>query len=567
MAAGGEAQAAGANPRLPEGVDDSQSSTRDTNTPSRRDVVAITESNERWESLDLRRPQNSSSSLRWLYLSHFLSTWNTRTYQFAAVIFTVEAFPNTLLSASISGIAQCIFAIILSQSVGTWVDRTPSRLKALRTTILVQRLAVLAACTFWAILLWSNDSGARESLAAKWTILSVIVVLSGIERLAAGGNTAVMERDWVPTLASAAGESSLHKLNAIMRRIDLTCKVLAPGFVTLLPISFNAIQTTAPHSMFWSVVVIASISFLSPWVEWVSAQRVWSQSELLQAPKIIEPDSSQDETSIATRMRRKFSGLVSFCHSAVFLPTISISLLYLSVLTFSSPMITFLLNSGFSLPVVTIARLFSSTLEVSATAIMPWGVKTLKNRPVKQWRHEYELEEQVGFLDESEERFSRNPMNVDKGEVERVGLWAVWWMTLTLLPAVYGVSGLIATPNTPSSKLIGLPNPSFSLPLLLGVALSRIGLWTYDLVYSQLQQTLPPPELRGEFTGIEQSFVSVCELLQWTLTAFMSRPQDFKTLAGVSWVAVLGAAGCYAWFIRQRRGHLLHVTVSSCFPK
>ncbi|KAF3207686.1 hypothetical protein TWF192_005527 [Orbilia oligospora] len=40
-------------------------------------------------------------SLTGLYISHFLSTWNARTYEFAAVVFTVEAFPNTLLPASI----------------------------------------------------------------------------------------------------------------------------------------------------------------------------------------------------------------------------------------------------------------------------------------------------------------------------------------------------------------------------------------------------------------------------------------------------------------------------------
>ncbi|KAJ6263620.1 hypothetical protein Dda_2188 [Drechslerella dactyloides] len=473
------------------------------------------------------------------------------------------------------GIAQCIAAIILSPSVGAWVDYTPSRLRALKVTILVQRLAVLAACACWAVLLWSKDDGASASKLAKWGVLSVIVLLGSVERLAAGGNIAVMERDWVPTLAPAVGDSSLHILNAMMRRIDLICKVLAPGFVTLLPTGFAAVPATAPRSMFWTVAVIAAMSLLSPWVEWISAHRVWSNSEVLQAPKIVERRNTRDEANTPSRtdlsqlLRRKFSGLVRFCQSAVFLPTIAISLMYLSVLTFSSPMITFLLNSGFSLPVVTIARFFSSALEVSATAVMPWGVKTLRNRPVKHWRRIHESEEQISFLEGSDDEVLPEPMNIDKAEVERVGLWAVWWMTLTLMPAVYGVAGLTASPDShePNRSGLSLPNPVFSIPLLLGVAFSRIGLWTFDLAYSQLQQTLPPPELRGEFTGIEQSFLSVAELLQWMLTAIMSRPRDFSVLADVSWVAVLGAAGCYAWFIRKRRGHLLHVKISACFEK
>ncbi|KAF3319567.1 hypothetical protein TWF173_000186 [Orbilia oligospora] len=412
------------------------------------------------------------------------------------------------------------------------------------------------------VLLWSGrDTSSPHDVVLKWAVLAVIVILSCIERLAAGGNVVVMERDWVPTLAPSVGDS-LHYLNATMRRIDLICKVLAPGFVTLLPTGFSAIESTKDHSVFWSVVVIAAISALSPWVEWLSAQRVWEKNDLLQAPKIMEEQQAQgrevenrDTGTLYQYLRGKASGFARFCNSAVFLPTISISLLYLSVLTFSSPMITFLLNAGFTLPVVTTARLFSSVLEVSATAVMPWGVKTLRDRPVKYWRSADE--DQLGLLEE----YPPGRPNIDKAEVERVGLWAVWWMTLSLMPAVYGVAGLTSTPNTSPA---GLPLPHFSIPMLLSVAFSRIGLWTYDLAYSQLQQTLPPPSLRGEFTGIEQSFVSTAELLQWTLTAILSRPEDFDVLAVISWTSILGAAGCYAWFIRKRRGHLLHVKVSTC---
>ncbi|KAK6506143.1 hypothetical protein TWF506_011065 [Arthrobotrys conoides] len=460
------------------------------------------------------------------------------------------------------GIAQCLAAIIFSPSVGTWADRSPSRLESLKKTILIQRSAVLTACVCWMVLLWSdNDTSSFYDVGIKWAVLAVIVVLSCIERLAASGNVVVMERDWVPTLAPTVGDS-LHKLNATMRRIDLICKVLAPGFVTLLPTGFSVIEVTKDHSVFWTAVVIAVMSLLSPWVEWLSAQRVWDKNELLQAPKIIEGQRTQGREvgntgtdTFGQYLKGKVSGLVRFCSSAVFLPTISISLLYLSVLTFSSPMITFLLNAGFTLPVVTTARLFSSILEVSATAVMPWGVKTLKDRPVKHWRSVDE--DELGFLEE----YSSGRTNIDKAEVERVGLWAVWWMTLSLMPAVYGVVGLTSTPNTSPA---GLPLPHFSIPMLLGVAFSRIGLWTYDLAYSQLQQTLPPASLRGEFTGIEQSFVSTAELLQWTLTAILSRPRDFDVLAIISWISILGAAGCYAWFIRKRRGHLLHVKVSAC---
>ncbi|KAI9876617.1 MAG: hypothetical protein M1830_006054 [Pleopsidium flavum] len=36
-----------------------------------------------------------------LYTTHMLSTWNARTYEFAAILFTASAYPDTLLASSI----------------------------------------------------------------------------------------------------------------------------------------------------------------------------------------------------------------------------------------------------------------------------------------------------------------------------------------------------------------------------------------------------------------------------------------------------------------------------------
>src|SRR5947207_16008206 len=103
------------------------------------------------------------------------------------------------------------------------------------------------------------------------------------------------------------------------------------------------------------------------------------------------------------------------------------SLLYISVLTFGTPMTTYLLNSGFTLMVVTTARLFSSMLEVSATGVMPWGVKALQNHPARYAPVEDDEESMISD-DPPERQFP-----VDNAEVERVGLWGLWWMVLSLV--------------------------------------------------------------------------------------------------------------------------------------
>jgi iron-regulated transporter 1 len=47
-------------------------------------------------------PDNVTNEVAYtLYLCHLLSTWNSRMYEFAAVVFTAEAFPHDLLASSI----------------------------------------------------------------------------------------------------------------------------------------------------------------------------------------------------------------------------------------------------------------------------------------------------------------------------------------------------------------------------------------------------------------------------------------------------------------------------------
>jgi len=124
--------------------------------------------------------------------------------------------------------------LLLSPAIGTWVDRNASRFKTIRTTIVVQRTSIVLACLLW---MWifsvGNSLGSSADGDAGWSaasffskdvLVSIIIGLSTIERMCAVGNQFVMERDWIPTLASEASDPPLHTLNAIMRRIDLISK-------------------------------------------------------------------------------------------------------------------------------------------------------------------------------------------------------------------------------------------------------------------------------------------------------------------------------------------------------
>lgn len=69
-----------------------------------------------------------------LYLSHSLSAWNSRMFEFGAVLFLASIFPGTLLYASIYALVRALAAAALLSRLGDRVDRA-DRLVAVRNSI------------------------------------------------------------------------------------------------------------------------------------------------------------------------------------------------------------------------------------------------------------------------------------------------------------------------------------------------------------------------------------------------------------------------------------------------
>jgi iron-regulated transporter 1 len=130
--------------------------------------------------------------------------------------------------------------------VGSWIDRAPSRLPPLLISILSNHGAIVAAYICW--LIWLIMAGTETdntphaqnpfSSSAKGFQFGLILVLDAIQHLSATGNKLSLERDWVPALVEPAGTSdaaySLTQVNAVMGRIDLICKLVAPSLLPLI---------------------------------------------------------------------------------------------------------------------------------------------------------------------------------------------------------------------------------------------------------------------------------------------------------------------------------------------
>lgn len=69
-----------------------------------------------------------------LYISHFLSTWNSRLFEFGAVLFISTIFPGTLLPASIYALTRSASVVVFSTFIGHLVDRS-ERMHLIRLSI------------------------------------------------------------------------------------------------------------------------------------------------------------------------------------------------------------------------------------------------------------------------------------------------------------------------------------------------------------------------------------------------------------------------------------------------
>lgn len=186
----------------------------------------------------------------------------------------------------------------------------------------------------------------------------------------------------------------LTKMNSVTRRIDLTCKLLAP-VITGFIISFVSLKASAITLALWNSV--------SVWVEyWLftsvyngipalrqSSQRRTErllQSDLERTNSNSEGDSLLIDTSDSSELvdgksRKKFSEWISkisyvdawrvYLRQEVVFPGLALALLFFTVLSFGTLMTATLEWEGIPAYVIGIARGISAVIGIAATVLYP----------------------------------------------------------------------------------------------------------------------------------------------------------------------------------------------------
>ncbi|KAL5352532.1 hypothetical protein ACLOAV_002480 [Pseudogymnoascus australis] len=324
-------------------------------------------------------------------------------------------------------------------------------------------------------------------------------------------NLVSVERDWVVVVCKE-DEAALRDVNAQMRRIDLTCKLIGPLFISLI----DGMSTEV------AILVNLGMNMASVAVEYYAIAQVYYEVPELQQPKTKLRDEPLTRTERRSRSVHSWRHVVRkviqksvldfslYFHHPTFLPSFASALSYLTVLSFAGQMVTYLLSAGYNATQVGISRTLSVVFEVLATWLAPWLIGRI-------------------------------------GPV-RAGLWLVNSQIVCLVAGTAVFWAFSSHPNISASGLVG------------GTILSRVGLRGFDLCTQIIIQEEVEAANRGSFSSVEASWQNMFELVSFASTIIFSRPEQFKWPTLLSVVAIVAAGILYSILVYSRRGHLVHLS-------
>ncbi|KDO30229.1 hypothetical protein SPRG_19785 [Saprolegnia parasitica CBS 223.65] len=419
-----------------------------------------------------------------LYVGRFFSAWGDRMWQFATPLLFMEIYKDTLLPSALFSLVVYVVGLVALPRIGRWLDAT-NRLSVLARSIAIENTCVVLSTTSLASLLLVS------SPAAAHILLALTMLAGAIGQVFNDAQALAIEKDWVVVVA-AATQTPLASWNTTLRRIDLTCALLAPAVFGILLDSSSADSATRAAV---GAAAVGTWNLLAAPLEYAMVRDVYAWVPTLSASTLKVTAAPASETLVAQ--------WAAYTKHPTCLLSVSFCALYMTVLCGSGLNIAYLQWRGLPVSLLGASAGLGALAGLVGTLVFPalersWGAAV----------------------------------------VVLVSIWLFW---LTLLPV--GVS-YIAFGETRTTDIV----------MVVAVTVSRAWLWMTDLAETQLMQERVHESMRGAINAMQTATSKIFYIAILLLSVLCSDPAAFETLAFVSLGAVGSAAlGMSIWFAAHGR--------------
>ena len=475
------------------------------------------------------------------------SAWGDRMWNFAIGLYLIKLTPGSLRLAAIYGLAWTSFAIVFTPIIGVWIDHTP-RIKVIRYSLLMQNLLVIVdAITLLVVFEWPPKSDGLMLF-----IYVVIIVFGASANVIAQGEKISIAKDWIVVVCKG-NKTLLAESNALLRRIDLTVAIVSPIAVGF---AMSIVSTYA------SIIFICMWDLFSFFAEYFLLLKVYKDIPELrfknnndeESVSLLGKDSSMETEGrfvevksgfdVVGRLKSFIQGWHVYYKQDVFLAGLTLAMLYLTCLGFNAITTGYASSQGLTALSVSLCYAAGSLVGIFGTFLFPY--MRLKLGVLK-----------TGAIGS----FSQLIMLM----LCVVAIWAPGspsllksanWYSQNNASVFSGNSKLNNNTLTTQAPLPKGFNYTSIVLVMVGIILSRTGIWLLDLSVTQLQQENIPEHERGIVGGVQYALNEFFDLSHFIITIFLPRPNEFGYLTLISFGAITTSAIIFQIFVyrfRRRR--------------
>eukprot|EP00052_Salpingoeca_macrocollata_P023777 m.210051 g.210051 ORF g.210051 m.210051 type:complete len:585 (+) comp22103_c0_seq3:502-2256(+) len=458
-------------------------------------------------NLDAAGARHTTTQLHRMYYSHFLSAWGDRMWQFAIALFLIEIWPDSLLLAAVYGLVSSAATMFFGAIAGHFVDCSP-RLRAVRVSLWGQNLLTLVCVVLICVLLKHKDLHD----GTFWVLVAGVILSGSASEVYSVVGTLAVEKDWV-VVVTKKDTALLSKTNSTLRRIDLSCKILAPLAVGLI-MTYAGTLAGALLIGAWNAITFPLEYILLDWV-----YKSFPELHHKEVPK------SAGKVSVLRQMGRPFIIIYTnwkvWADQPVWRAGAALALLYCTVLSFGSIMTAYAYYRGISEAVLSAGRGVGAVFGIGATFLF----SVVQNR--------------LGL--------------VKTGAVSIIAQLACLMLcVVSVLPGDSGDGNCSTAAPDDYSTCITRRNVELGF-LITGVMMSRLGLWMFDLSVTQLLQVRVPDAKRASINGVESALQNVLGLLGYVFGIALSNPRQWPYLVFISIGFVTAAVVLYLTYVAYDR--------------